>query len=307
LNLQAELVTEGDTVQVDKVLVERLLDPLLHLVRNALSHGIEPATERLAAGKAALGTIRLRAASAGDVLVLSVEDDGRGIDVRAVRDRALQLGWDMPSGEMSLADALGVLCRPGFSTRTQADVGAGRGVGLDVVQSVVRGLGGNLTLESAAGRFTRFTLRLPLNLVIVEVMLVQLGTETYAVPRAEVDAAIFVDAGSVARVSTGELVSYQSGALPLIRLGPLLQAPGAATPESFYALVVKDGGQGYVLAVDRLMGMQEAMVRTIQDPLLAQPGVSGATELGTGQQVLILSLPDLIRSARWRSRERAPI
>lgn len=284
--VQVRLLLEGEEVQVDKLLVERLADPLLHLARNALTHGLETTDVRRAEGKPESGTLSVVARREGESLCVRVEDDGRGIDRQQVTERARGLGLPAP---VTTTDLLDLLCRPGFSTRPQADLGAGRGVGLDVVAQAIRALGGRLSLETEPGRMTAFMVKVPLSLVIVDVLLVEVGAEIYAVPRPEVDRVIEIEA--VLLVEGGTLVQDGARARPLLRVGDLFGVDGGAPRYG----VVSD--RGPVLGVDRLLGMQEVVVQTLTDPLVARPGLAGTTELGSGRLVLILDVPALVRDA----------
>ncbi|HEY4003409.1 MAG TPA: chemotaxis protein CheA [Candidatus Xenobia bacterium] len=301
LNTQVDLRVEGESAQVDKALVERLLDPLLHLVRNAVSHGLEPAADRVAAGKAATGTVLLNADSTRDTLLIRVHDDGRGLDRPAIARRARQLGWWTDSEEPDLPAVLAILCRPGFSTRTGADLGAGRGVGLDVVLQSVRAMGGTLSVETVPGQSTTFTLKLPLSLAIMDAMLVESGRELYAVPRSEVETVVEMQRHDIVTAPEGQLVPFLKGAVPLFSLARLFDIPGGDSMPRFYALLSGEAGRLSALAVDRLVGMQEVVVRSLADPLLAQPGLAGVTELGSGRTALLLNMADLIRYAGVRS------
>lgn len=283
---RARLVLEGQQTEIDKYLVERLKEPLLHLVRNAFSHGVESPEERVAAGKSAEATIVLRARVAGEFVLIEVRDDGRGVDRQQVVDRAGTLGIAVPE-PLDAAGMLKLLTTPGFSTRAEADRAAGRGVGMSIVHSTVRELGGSLTLETTPGRGTGFTLRLPLTLWIAETIIVSAGDQTCAVPQAFVDEVLQVDESVVRRIERTEVIPYRDGVLPLVRLGAMFGAPGAARP-LLSVLVVNSERGSTGLVVDRVHTQREVVVRPMPDPLLQVPGVSGATELGDGRPILIL-------------------
>ena len=287
-NCQVRFEMEGEEIQVDKVLVERLLDPLLHLVRNALAHGLESPEERQQAGKDPIGSLRLVAVPQGDSIRIEVEDDGRGLDLDNIGRAA---GGRGPQDAMQ---ALEILCRPGFSTRLQAAKDAGRGVGMDVVRTAVTEMGGLLGVESQPGRGCKFWMRLPLTLTIVDSFLISLAGECYAVARDSVTEVLEV--GEVQRHPHGELLAWRGGALPLMRLRRLLNVPtGVAEPESPHALVYDAGDERVAIVVDRVVGLREVVVRPMADPLVARPWLGGATELGDGSMALILDLPQLVR------------
>ncbi len=286
----------GQETEVDKLVVERMADPLLHLVRNAVSHGLEPAEERLARGKPAEGRIWLRAATAGDRVVIEVEDDGRGVDRQAVAERARVLGWLEADGSLDEARILDILCAPGFSTRHEADRASGRGVGMSVVKSAVENLGGALTLYTEPGRGTRFVIQLPLTLAIVDALLVSVGGQTFAVPLPAVQEVLEIAPGEITTVTRGreEIISYRGGVLPLVRLADRFGLEARAR-RAYHAFVVGAAPQWAGIVVDRILGQQEIVVHAITDPLVQQPGIAGATELGDGRPILILDAGALAR------------
>jgi two-component system, chemotaxis family, sensor kinase CheA len=293
---EVELVVTGEETEIDKLVVERMADPFLHLVRNAVSHGLESTTEREAAGKRPKGRITLRAVAAGGMIVLEVEDDGRGVGVDDVFARARKAGLVSPDATADPAAVLDLLCTPGFSTCDKADRGSGRGVGLDVVRLAVEGLGGTLTLDSRRGAGSRFTAQLPLTLVVADVLTVAVGGQTYAVPQTAVREVVPVEAGTTTILENNELVRYHGGVLPLLRLGDVFGLPRPAG--AFVALVTGQGPAAVALAADRAVGLREVVVRALADPLVQAPGIGGATELGDGRPILILDPGGLARLAR---------
>jgi two-component system chemotaxis sensor kinase CheA len=286
----------GQRTEIDKLLVERLMEPLLHLVRNAISHGLEPESERVARGKPPEGVIALRASTAGEMIVIEVEDDGRGIDSEQVARRAREK-------ELIAADAiddqsrlLEIICEPAFSTREEADRASGRGVGMSVVRDTVVELGGTLALDTRIGRGTRFTIQLPLTLAITDVLIVDAGGQKYAVPQSSVREVIEIDPASVIALENNEVVRYRGSVLPILRLARLFGL-NERSGRALYALVAV-GQDPVAIVVDRLSGQREIVVRTFTDPLIRIAGITGATELGDGRVVLILDLPSLARAAR---------
>lgn len=277
---------EGHQTEIDKYLVERLKEPLLHLVRNAFSHGIETPAERAAAGKPEEATITLRATSLGETVAIQVRDDGRGIDVEAVVRRARALGLAVPE-HVDAGGVLEILCAPGFSTRDEVDRASGRGVGMAVAANTVRELGGTLTFETALGRGTQFTLRLPLTLSIAEAIIVTAGGETCAVPQVSVDEIIQVATSESRGIRDTEVVPYRGGLLPFTRLSDVFGIEGR--DEAMLTLLVLSSERGATgLAVDRVKTRREVVVRPLTDPLVHVRGISGATELGDGRPILIL-------------------
>lgn len=286
----------GQETEIDKYLVERMMDPVLHLVRNAVSHGIEPVAERIAAGKPEAGTLSLNAASVGELVMIEIADDGRGVDVDAVKRRAQAIGLDIGDGELEGHALLEVLCAPGFSTRDTADRAAGRGVGMAVVQSAVRELGGTITLDTVAGEGTRFLIELPLTLAIADAIVATVGGQTFAVPQASVREVIDVSESLVRALENNEIIPYRGGVLPLLRLSRLFGLP-AQPGRTLHTFVVGAGNGSVGVAVDRILTQREIVVRSMTDPLIKSEGITGATDLGDGRVVLILDLARLARAA----------
>lgn len=282
----------GQETEIDKFLVERMMDPLLHLVRNAVSHGLETVAERVAAGKSPKGRLTLRAATAGDNVLIEIADDGRGVDAERVlaraRERGLAAGDVRPDDELLLQ----LICTPGFSTRDEADRASGRGVGMDVVASTVAELGGALTLSTDRGRGTRFTVELPLTLAVADALIASVGGQRFAFPQSAVREVIEVEPGAVRVLENNEIVSYRGGVLPLLRLARLFDL-GEQPEKPFHVFVIGSGAHAVGLAVERVIGQREIVVRGLNDPLVKVAGVAGATDLGDGRVVLILDVAAL--------------
>ncbi|HVF88661.1 MAG TPA: chemotaxis protein CheA [Blastocatellia bacterium] len=291
---KVNLDLSGQETEIDKLLIERMMDPLLHLVRNAISHGLETPSEREAIGKRAEGTISLRAFTAAERVVIEVEDDGRGIDFAKVADRAREMGLIADKAKLDTEALLDLICSPGFSTRDEADRASGRGVGMAVVKNTVLGLGGEFTLDSEVGRGTRFTIQLPITLAIADALIVSTGGQKFAVPQSSVREVMEIDPSSVTALEEYELIQYRGGALPIVRLARLFDIE-EKYERVFHAFVIGSGLNVAGIAVDRIIGHQEIVVRAINDPLIQVAGISGATELGDGQVVLILDAAALIK------------
>jgi len=285
---EALLELRGQETEIDKLLVERMRDPLLHLVRNAVSHGLELPGERRALGKPAAGTLALHAAVSGDTVQLTVADDGRGIDRSLVAARAQALGLRAPGDSLDDEHLLALLCTPGFSTREQADHVSGRGMGMDVVRQTIYELGGTLALTSEEGRGTAFTIQLPLTLAIVDALIVEAAGQTYAVPLPLVREVMRIMPEQITAFGSSEVVRYREGVLPLVRLAERFGLP-SQPDDTLYAFVVASGTRTVGFVVDHIRGKREIVVRPMHDPLLQTPGVAGATELGDGRIVLILN------------------
>lgn len=286
----------GRETEIDKFLVERMMDPLMHLVRNAVSHGLEPADERATQGKIAEGRLTLRAATIGESVLIEIADDGRGIDREGVAARAKAMGLIAEGANPDDAALLELICAPGFSTRDEADRGSGRGVGMDVVRKTVEELGGTISLETERGRGTRFTIELPLTLAIAEALIVSVNGQRFAVPQSAVREVIEVESSTVKVLENNEIISYRGGVLPLVRLAHLFDLEDRRE-RAFHVFVVGSGGSALGIAVDRILGQREIVVRGIGDPLVQVAGIAGATELGDEQVVLILDVAALRHSA----------
>ena len=289
---------KGQDTQIDKFLVERMMDPALHLVRNAVAHGLEDADERVAAGKSPEGTLMLAASAAGEVATIEIADDGRGIDVERVAARARTVGLPVPA-VVDDAAVLDLICSPGFSTREESDRASGRGFGMAVVRRTVQELGGSLRLWTEAGVGTRFTIELPLTLAITDALIARIGVQLFAVPQNTVREVIELEEAAIRQVEDGEVAPYRGLALPVIRLAARLGLE--STPKSrLHAFVIGTGAAAVGLAVDRIVGQREIVVRSTGDPLLRVEGVAGATDLGDGRVVLILDAAAIARLVRLR-------
>jgi len=289
---EIKLELQGQETEIDKFLVERMMDPLLHLVRNAVSHGLETVAERVAAGKSPEGRLTLRAATAGDNVLIEIADDGRGVDAERVLTRARSRG--LVAGGVRLDDELllKLICTPGFSTRDEADRASGRGVGMDVVGGAVAELGGTLTLSTEKGRGTRFAVELPLTLAVADALIASVGGQRFAFPQSAVREIIEVEPSAVRVLENNEIVSYRGGVLPLLRLSRLFDLD-EQSERPFHVFVIGSGAHAVGLAVERVIGQREIVVRGLNDPLVKVTGVAGATDLGDGRVVLILDVAAL--------------
>ena len=276
----------GDT-EIDKLLVERMMDPLMHLVRNAVSHGLETVAEREAQGKRSEGLLSLSATTAGEKIVIKIADDGRGINRSLVLSRANEKGLSNGKTDVDDESLLNLLCTPGFSTREEADRESGRGVGMDIVKQATEELGGRVSLTTKAGEGTTFTIELPLTLAIAEALIVSVNNQRFAVPQSAVTEVLEVESSSTRVLENNEIISYRGKVLPLIRLARVFEM-NHQRGESFHVLVIGEDASAVGLAVDRILGQREIVVRAIKDPLAQSKGIAGATELGDQRVVLIL-------------------
>ncbi|MCP4701399.1 MAG: chemotaxis protein CheA [Gammaproteobacteria bacterium] len=291
IHKQVELEVYGENTELDKLMVEQMMDPLLHLVRNAISHGLEAEEIRIARNKPAAGKITLRAYTSGDAVIIEVEDDGQGIDTKQVMAHALSEEKEAAPNMNALLD---ILCKPGFSTQMQADQASGRGVGMDVVKNVTDELGGFLALETSPGKGTCFRIQLPMTLAIADALIISAGGQKFAVPLLSVREVFEVSASEMlAAENEHELMSYRDTALPLLRLADLFRLPEIPASH-LHVLVVDSGLQTAGLVVDDILGNREIVVRTLRDPLTQVHGITGVGEFDGKQIALILDVNALL-------------
>jgi two-component system chemotaxis sensor kinase CheA len=301
LGKQVDFVIEGKEIELDRSMLDEIGDPLVHLLRNSLDHGIEPPHERRAAGKPETGTLSLSAARERSRIVIRVSDDGRGIQREAVLRKAVALGLTdaAAAGGLSEDEVHRFLMHPGFSTaETVTDV-SGRGVGLDVVETRVRALGGLLEIDSEAGRGTTFTLQLPQTLAIVRALLVRQSGETYALPLTHVGETVHLAPAEVGTVKGRTVAFIRDEVIPLLPLRSLLHQ-GGPPPESGKrpAVVLEVGEQRVGLEVDGLVGQQEIVVKAFDATVDTLRLFSGATILSDGRPALILDAGSLLGAAQ---------
>ena len=290
----------GGETEIDKFLVERMMDPLMHLVRNAVSHGLETIAEREAQGKRSEGLLSLSAMTVGERIVIKIADDGRGINRNLVVERATASGIGNGHSEIDDDALLDLICTPGFSTRNEADRESGRGVGMDVVKKATEELGGRISLATKVGEGTTFTIELPLTLAIAEALIVSVNGQRFAVPQSAVREVLEVESASTRVLENNEIISYRGKVLPLLRLARVFEMNHQRV-ERFHVLVIGEETNAVGLAVDRILGQREIVVRAIKDPIAQSKGIAGATELGDQRVVLILDITAL-RQLAMKSR-----
>jgi two-component system chemotaxis sensor kinase CheA/two-component system sensor histidine kinase and response regulator WspE len=297
---EVECVVKGAETGVDKAILLSLNDPLVHLVRNCVDHAIESPEERVKAGKPKAGHIVIAARTDGDLLAITVEDDGRGIDPATVRAAALRRGMivEQQAAGLSPRAAMDLVFLPGFSTREEASETSGRGVGLDVVRKRVTALGGSVTVESEPGRGTRFTLRMPQSLSLMKVLLVRIDDDVYGLPAVDVDSVGRLDAKDITEVAGIRAVRYRSRLMPVVALGPLLSLNGGPRAQRPLVAYVWHGSEGAAVVVDGLHGEREVAVKAPGAFLKGMRYVTGAAALEDGRVALLLSTPDIVAAAR---------
>jgi two-component system, chemotaxis family, sensor kinase CheA len=286
----------GGDVELDKLIVEDLSDPLMHLIRNAIDHGVEAPEVRERAGKPRAGTVRLAAAQKGNHVQIVVEDDGAGMDEERIREVAVQRGLATPAGvrELSHREVMNLIFVPGFTTARQVTSLSGRGVGMDVVKSNIAALSGIIDLHTEKARGARFEITLPVTLAIIRALVVSVAGRTYAVPLNSVLEILEVRAGDVRTVSTREVFSLRGATLPLVRLARFFAHSGERVAETFFVVVVGLAHERLGVAVDQLVGQQDIVVKPLGHVLHGVRGISGATDLGDRRTVLVLDVGAII-------------
>ncbi|MEP6572607.1 MAG: chemotaxis protein CheA [Gemmatimonadota bacterium] len=286
---------EGEEIELDRTILDEIGDPLLHLLRNAVDHGIEPPAERQQRHKPAEGRIKLSATRERTSVAVRVSDDGRGIDRERILEKAIRDGL-VDAGTEALQDdvLLRILSRPGFTTAAMVTDVSGRGVGMDAVFSRVRALGGSIDLESTPGSGATFTLRLPMTLAIVRALLTRVGTERYAIPLASVAETVELHPASLASLQGREALVLRERVIPTIRLRECVGMAAANASHKYPAIILEVGDRRAALVVDALMGQQEIVVEPFDAPKGMLPIFSGATILGDGVPVLIVDPAALV-------------
>jgi two-component system chemotaxis sensor kinase CheA len=286
---QVDFRVEGKDIELDRAILDEIAEPLVHLIRNALDHGIEPPAERMGKGKPATGRLVLAAVKERASVAIKVSDDGRGVDRRRVIAKAKELGLvDAATDLLSDEEVHRLLMRSGFSTAKEVSDVSGRGVGIDVVATAARALGGSLEIRSEEGKGTTFTLRLPVTLAIMRALLAQVGDETYAMPLTHVAETVDPPAREIQKVQGRESILLRGRLLPLVRLTEMLGTRTGPLPPRVPVIVLEVGERRSGVVVDALVGQQEIVVKSFDAPKGTLPVFSGATILGDGRPALIL-------------------
>jgi two-component system chemotaxis sensor kinase CheA len=299
LNKQIELKTIGEGTELDKGLIERIADPLTHLVRNSLDHGIEMPEDRIAKGKSPVGNITLKAYHQGGNIVIEVADDGAGLDRQRILAKARERGFNI-NDQMSDAEVWLLIFEPGFSTAEQVTEVSGRGVGMDVVKRNISAMGGRVEIESMSGIGTRMTVRLPLTLAILDGMSVSAGKETYIIPLGYVVESLQVERAMIRGISGVErLIQVRGEFLPVAPLHEIFGIAGAETRlDRGIMVVVEADGAKAALFIDALLGQHQVVIKSLETNYRKVAGVSGATIMGDGHVALILDVAALVQMAR---------
>ncbi|HUL65144.1 MAG TPA: chemotaxis protein CheW [Burkholderiaceae bacterium] len=299
LGKDIELKTVGEATELDKGLIEKIIDPLTHLVRNSADHGIEAPAVRVAAGKAPAGTITLSAAHQGGSILIEVRDDGAGLKRDRILAKARERGFAVRD-EMTDAEVWALIWEPGFSTADQVSDVSGRGVGMDVVRKNIAALGGSVELDSAEGYGTRVSVRLPLTLAIMDGMSIGVGGETYIFPLGSVVESFQIDNTTIQTIgSTGRVVRVRDEYMPVVALDEVFSVPrGESATRSEIMVIVEAEGTRTAVLVDELLGQHQVVVKNLEANYRRVPGVSGATILGDGRVALIIDVTSLVKRTR---------
>lgn len=300
LSKQVRLELHGEETELDKSVADEVGDPLVHIVRNAIDHGIELPSERQAAGKAMEGLVRIAASQEGNSIVIRIQDDGKGLQVDRIKAKALSRGIasEAELASMDPRDILNMVFLPGFSTADKVTDVSGRGVGMDVVRTNIRRINGSVEIDSQVGKGSVITIKLPLTIAIIQALLVEVEQATFAIPLGSVIEAVKITKDDVKTINGREVLTLRERVLPLLRLSEEFEIPRDTSCEKFYVVVVGMGERHVGVIVDRLRSQEEVVIKSMGDYLSEIKGVAGATITGEGKVVLILDIPELVQSLR---------
>jgi len=304
LNKQVRLEMRGEETELDKSVADEIGDPLVHLVRNAIDHGIETPAERQAKGKTGEGLLTIAASQEGNSIVIRINDDGRGIQVEKIKAKALSKGLvsEAELATMEHREMLNLIFLPGFSTAEQVTDVSGRGVGMDVVRTNIRKINGSVDLESEPGKGSQIIIKLPLTIAIIQALMVEVERSIFAIPLSTVIEAVRISRSDIKTINGREVLHLRDRVLPLIRLAQEFDIPTDADRERFYVVVAALGDRRIGVVVDELRSQEEVVIKSIWDYLETVKGVSGATITGEGKVVLILDTSELVQNAQaWHN------
>ena len=286
----------GENTEVDRTVIDEIGDPLIHLIRNSLDHGIEKTEDRIKLGKPEVGNILIKAYPDGNNVVIELSDDGNGIDFNKVKEKAVQIGLCTYEevNEFSEEDLKNMLFEPGFSTSESITELSGRGVGLDVVKNKIESINGSIELETVKNKGTKFTIRIPLTLAIIQALLIKVANETYAIPLSSITEIIIIDKDNIRNLQGQEITLYRGKTIPIVRLDKLLGLNADEMTNEHIAVVVRKGDKEAALLVTSLIGQQEIVIKPLGKYLSNIKMFSGATILGNGNISLIIDVNSLI-------------
>lgn len=296
LGKQIEMTTEGAETELDKTVIEKLNDPLVHLIRNSIDHGIERPEARVATGKPERGTVHLSAVHSGDSVLITIADDGAGLDKEAIRAKGIERGIIPANAELSEKELFNLIFAPGFSTAKTVSSVSGRGVGMDVVKRAIEALRGSIDITSVRGEGTRITVKIPLTLAIIESLLVRIGNDSFMMPLALVDECVELTREDVAAAHGRNLARVRDQLVPYIPLRSHFAIPGAP-PEIEQIVITQVNGVRVGFVVDHVIGEHQTVIKSLGRAYKDTEGISGATILGDGSVALILDIPQLVQAA----------
>lgn len=299
---EVDLEFYGEDTELDKFLAEEIADPLMHVIRNAIDHGIEPPDIRRRSGKKEKGTVRLRAFPRGNHVAITIEDDGAGIDPDRVLKKAIENGLIEKDATLNRRETLELLFLPGFTTKKDVTEVSGRGMGLDIVKTRVSELSGFIDIDTELGKGTTFTITLPITLAIIKALIVGVANQIFAIPITSVSESLMIPRSRIQRIEKKEVLELRGEMLPLMRLDRTFQLPPSEDTENINVVVVGFGERRIGLLVDELMGQQEIVIKSLGESLKSIPGISGAAELGRYQVILVLDIEALIEEAMAKRR-----
>ncbi len=296
MSKKIDLQIRGADTELDKLIIEDLSDPLVHIIRNSVDHGIETPEERLAAGKPETGTLRLSAAQKGNHVVIEIRDDGRGIDPEKIRRKALERGLIDEKTELSREEVYDLLFMPGFSTADKVSEISGRGVGMDVVKSNISALSGMIDIDSRVGEGTTLSITLPITLAIIKALIIRVLDNEFAIPITSVMETLMVEPASLRTIEGREVMELRQSTLPLVRLSRLFNfsSSSEANPDNFFVVVVGMAEKRLGLIVDELLGQQDVVIKPLGNILSFVKGFAGAAEMGNRKTILVLDVGGLM-------------
>lgn len=294
LNKKIDLVIEGEDTELDKSVVEDLLDPIMHCVRNSVDHGIEMPDVRVANGKPETGTVLLKASNEGNMIVIEIKDDGAGIDVDKVKRKAVEKGLIHPEKVITDQEAYQLIMQPGFSTADKISNISGRGVGLDVVKTMIQNLKGTISVNSSKGKGTSFIIKLPLTLAIIQGLLVRVGREVYSIPIANVIESQCINIKDINHIDNYEIMNVRNEVISILRLSRLFGIKETVQSEECYIVIVGSQEKKIGIMVDALIGEEDVVIKPLKDQFTNSPAIAGASILGDGSVSLIIDVSQLL-------------
>jgi two-component system chemotaxis sensor kinase CheA len=297
LDKKVDLEFLGHDTELDKMIMEEMVSPLLHIVRNSLDHGIESAAVRRSRGKKEAGKIRVSAFQQGNHVILEVEDDGKGIDLGKIKRQGLMRGDIGKDQEVSDDEILNLLFRPGFSTKDDVTELSGRGVGMDVVRRELENIGGTVEIHTVKNRGTRVTLTLPITLAILQALLVKSGSRIFAIPMGSIHETIELRKDQLRTMQGQEVITLRDRTLPIIRLEKMFDLPELETRNGSYAVIIGMANRTMGLLATELLGKQDIVVKSLGDTFSKNVGLAGAAEMGDQSTILVLDVAGIMMEA----------